>query len=171
MSCNLKGLTRKGPITGIATQPKVSHLKVSHLKMSQHLKCLVTESVFFLYSWKCLIWKCHNPKNVSSPEMSFCFIPENVSSERVLQLKLSQDWKCFVTRIVSEPLLLPSINNLMIITVNLPKRLAGINIFFSIFMCWNCSFFDFQCNKKFQNEGIIRNSGIIGGRVLLEDLR
>ena len=103
MSCNLKGLTRKGPITAIATQPKVSHLKVSHLKMSQHLKCLITESVFFLYSWKCLIWKCHNPKNVSSPEMSFCFIPENVFSERVLQLKLSQNWKCFVTGIVSEP--------------------------------------------------------------------
>ena len=106
MSCNLKGLTRKGPITAIATQPKVSHLKVSHLKMSQHLKCLITESVFFLYSWKCLIWKCHNPKNVSSPEMSFCFIPENVSSERVLQLKLSQNWKCFVTGIVSEPMIL-----------------------------------------------------------------
>ena len=60
-------------------------LKVSHLKMSQHQKCLVTESVFLLYSWKCPTWKYHNPQNVSSPKKSFFFITESVLSLKVVR--------------------------------------------------------------------------------------
>ena len=43
--------------------------------------------------------------------------------------------------------------------------------FISIFTSKNGKFFRFLCKKTIQNAGIIRNSGIIGGRALLEVLR
>ena len=49
-------------------------------------------------------------------------------------------------------------------TVNLQMRLAGFNIFHKLFQAKKGGFLN-------TNVGIIRNSGIIGGRVLLEDLR
>ena len=94
MSCNLKGLNRKGPITWIATQPKVSKLKVSHLKMPQHQKCPVTWSVFLLYPWK-----CHHL--------------DSLSTEIAPWLKVVRDWNCLWAQILH----LDIWSRLLIITV------------------------------------------------------
>ena len=42
-------------------------------------------------------------------------------------------------------------------------------MFYAVFTGKKGHFFRFWCNKIVENAGIIRNSGIIGGRVLLED--
>ena len=72
-------------------------------------------------------------------------------------------------------------NKIESFTVNFQKRLAGINIFFQFswaknghFLIFhtlkNVWFLIFLCNKKLQNEGIIRNLGIIGGRAIFKVL-
>ena len=49
-------------------------------------------------------------------------------------------------------------------------RLAGFNVFQQFLQAKKVIFFRFKCNEIIENAGIIRNSGIFGERVLLEDL-
>ena len=50
-------------------------------------------------------------------------------------------------------------------------RLAGFNVFQLYLDAKKVVFLDFNVMKIVENASIIRNSGILGGRVLLEDLR